>query len=246
MRPALLLVALFTLGCGAPPAAEVDAGLDAGRLEPCASAEDCDDGLFCTGEERCDVGNPAADERGCIGVASIRCRAGQTCEERERRCVTTCASIRDADGDGADALECGGDDCDDSDPERYPGNTEGCDPDVDRDCDPTTIGAADVDLDGRASLTCGGDDCDDRDMNRFPGNEETCDMVDQDCDPLTFGELDADRDGFVSSACCADSRCGTDCDDSVPSVNPTGTEICNGVDDDCDFSVDEGLDGCMP
>lgn len=46
---------------------------------------------------------------------------------------------------------------------------------------------------------------------------------------------DADRDGyFVLGAC------GDDCDDADPRVNPGATEVCNGIDDDCDLRVDEG------
>ncbi len=47
--------------------------------------------------------------------------------------------------------------------------------------------------------------------------------------------LDADEDGFVSTACGGD-----DCEDTNPIV-PIEGEICNGVDDDCDTIVDEGL-----
>src|SRR5512143_1962870 len=47
----------------------------------------------------------------------------------------------DADGDGHGAISCGGDDCDDADANRYPGNAEVCDAaGVDDDCDPATLG----------------------------------------------------------------------------------------------------------
>src|SRR5262245_33664340 len=47
----------------------------------------------------------------------------------------------DADADGHRAMACGGDDCDDADPLRYPGRTEVCDDaGHDDDCDPATLG----------------------------------------------------------------------------------------------------------
>jgi hypothetical protein len=47
------------------------------------------------------------------------------------------------------------------------------------------------------------------------------------------GEADGDGDG---------SRARDDCDDTNPAVHPGATETCNGVDDDCDLSRDEGFD----
>lgn len=108
----------------------------------------------------------------------------------------------------------------------------------------------DADGDGHASVASGGDDCDDSDPNRFPGNTEVGDTRghDEDCDPTTFAGPgdDADGDGFFPSsyynvASDGTRNAGRDCDDTDPSVHPHGQEVCNGVDDDCDGSVDEGL-----
>jgi hypothetical protein len=58
---------------------------------------------------------------------------------------------------------------------------------------------------------------------------------------VTFGFLkgstppaptDEDYDGYTSDV---------DCDDRNPFVNPTGVEVCNGLDDNCSGAIDEGL-----
>ena len=103
------------------------------------------------------------------------------------------------------------------------------------------VDCPDADGDGFASAACGGDDCDDADGSRFPGAAERCDFVDDDCDPTTLGDRDADGDGEVSSLCCNGDACGPDCDDTAAGVGPTSPEVCNGVDDDCDGDVDEGV-----
>ena len=56
-------------------------------------------------------------------------------------------------------------------------------------------------------------------------------------DPEDTGEpeaevIDDDADGFASA---------DDCDDHDSDVNPGATEVCNGIDDDCDGEIDEGL-----
>jgi hypothetical protein len=66
-----------------------------------------------------------------------------------------CINGGDNDGDGASDMACGGDDCDDNDPNRFPGNVEVCDAaNHDEDCDPNTIGSLDADGDGFIDYGC--------------------------------------------------------------------------------------------
>ena len=105
------------------------------------------------------------------------------------------------------------------------------------------------------------EDCNDADDEMFPGNPEVCDGKDNDCDGeidegvlLTFYQ-DNDDDTYGNAsvstqACTAPSGYvsdNTDCDDSDPDVNPGATEFCDGLDNDCDDSVDEdpACDGCV-
>jgi hypothetical protein len=105
----------------------------------------------------------------------------------------------------------------------------------------SSCGTADVDGDGHDAVACGGDDCDDGNAGRYPGATEVCDGDDEDCDPTTFGTQDVDADGAISATCCNGTTCGTDCDDRNASIGPTATEVCNGLDDNCNGTVDEGV-----
>ncbi|HJL20129.1 MAG TPA: MopE-related protein [Sandaracinaceae bacterium LLY-WYZ-13_1] len=117
------------------------------------------------------------------------CEAGEVCNEPSDRCESAeCSGNSDADGDGRDSLSCGGDDCDDDDASRYPGNSEVCDSaGHDEDCVEDTYGDRDEDGDGFVdSACCNGDrcgsDCDDSSSSISPTASESCNGVDDDCD----------------------------------------------------------------
>jgi uncharacterized protein (TIGR03382 family) len=170
----------------------------------------------------------------------------------------------DGDGDGFgggdaftacafDGLTVDGDDCDDADPNIYPGAPEDCNG-VDNNCSGDETDASDAELlytdgdgdtwgAGPGSMDCFADglsrvdgDCDDTDATLFP----------------EFTYPDVDGDGFGSAlatqaslTCGADDRStnNDDCDDTRDDVNPDAMEACfNGRDDDCNGVVDDAGD----
>lgn len=135
------LVGLAWMGLHAPSTGQAQPGT------ACESNADCDDRLFCNGEERCRVGRCEAGEEPCLD--------DQRCDEDSLRCIHDCGVAPDGDGDGVASIDCGGSDCDDSDPNRFPGNVEVCDEDGhDEDCDPRTFGTRDSDGDGHIDMRC--------------------------------------------------------------------------------------------
>jgi len=146
-------------------------------------------------------------------------------------------------------------DCDDTDPLVFPGALEACDL-LDADCDGSIVdGFADFDSDGTPNCVdadADGDssdsfsDCDDFDELVFPGATESCDGADSDCDgDLVDGFLDTDSDGTPD---CVDgdddgdgSLDGADCAPLDPTVGPGASELCDGVDSDCDGDLVDGF-----
>ncbi len=119
----------------------------------------------------------------------------------------------------------------------------------------TALDGGDWDSDGDGYTPNEGD-CDDASTSAYPGNPEVCDGIDNDCDGTTDNNdatdalswyRDSDGDGYgdgssSTTACTQPSGYvsdSSDCDDSLSTSSPSGTEVCNGEDDDCDGVVDE-------
>jgi hypothetical protein len=159
----------------------------------------------------------------------------------------------DADGDGVDAAA----DCDDADAAVHPGAEERCgggDEDCDGltdDDDPSvgddgTIRAwEDSDGDGFGDPGSDGFFCDvPRD---YVLDATDCDDADAGVGGASDWYLDSDGDRYGDST-RTETSCdpspgyvadGTDCDDAQADVSPSARERCDGVDNDCDGTVDE-------
>jgi hypothetical protein len=122
---------------------------------------------------------------------------------------------------------------------------------------------------GRPVASCGqptgyvtdSTDCNDGNASIHPGAPEVCDGVDQDCNGTADDGVatqtyyrDADGDGYGATASGTRDFCSqtvaaaagyvpsnTDCNDAAGAVHPGATEVCNGVDDDCSGTADNGL-----
>ncbi|MDD5178153.1 MAG: MopE-related protein [Candidatus Nanoarchaeia archaeon] len=150
----------------------------------------------------------------------------------------------DLDRDGYDLDE----DCNDNNSMIHPGATEIPYNGVDEDCDGEDL--IDVDDDGYDYT----EDCNDHNANMYPGNTEVCDGLDNDCDGTSddgvkttyYKDKDGDtygNSGVTIEACSAPATYvsdKTDCNDNFANIHPGATEICNGIDDDCDGTTDEG------
>ncbi|MDG1484202.1 MAG: putative metal-binding motif-containing protein, partial [Myxococcota bacterium] len=111
--------------------------------------------------------------------------------------------------------------------------------------------AVDADGDGYDDT----EDCDDNNSVVNPSAAEICDGVDNNCDGQidegvsTTYYADADGDGFgdegsPTEACEQPSGyvpIGNDCNDTTAEAFPGAEEKCDGVDNNCDGEIDEGL-----
>lgn len=108
-------------------------------------------------------------------------------------------------------------------------------------------------LSGYATI---GGDCNDNDATISPVANEICNNVDENCDGVLNDGLwiaayiDADGDGYGDYGISVDGLCelttgyvgnNQDCDDSNPAIYSSASEICDGLDNNCNGQIDDGL-----
>jgi len=197
----------------------------------CTSDAECSDGIFCNGEERCDA---AAGGSGCVPGAAPACDDGASCT------ADRCDALRDECVSEPDHAMCA--------------DTVGCTVDT---CNPALSDLASGCAHAPSDALCATDFCttggtcdatsgcvggtarDCRDGN--PCTSDSCDSAAGACanpprDDDGDGAPAARVAGTGGSIACG----GTDCNDTNASIRPGATEMCDGVDNDCDGTPDEG------
>lgn len=154
-----------------------------------------------------------------------------------------------------------GTDCDDNDNALSIVQTWYKDADNDGYSDGTTLTQCDQPTGYKLStdLTATNGDCNDTNAAVNPGATEICDGIDNDCDGVgdagsdVTWYKDADNDGYSDGTTLVQcfkpanfklaaylTATSGDCDDAKPNINPGATEICDGIDNNCDSQIDEG------
>jgi large repetitive protein len=89
--------------------------------------------------------------------------------------------------------------------------------------------------------------------NGYVANNTDCDDANDALNPNTIWYLDADNDNYYTGTgitqCASPGpgyrytglTAGGDCNDGNPAINPGATEVCNGIDDDCNGTADDGI-----
>ncbi len=177
----------------------------------------------------------------CDGMTDEDFPLGTTCTVGMGICVNTGVLVCTADGTGTQcnavpgtpmAEACNGldDDCDGAPDDGNPGGGVACTTPLPGVCGPGTTQCS------AGTVVC---------QQNVMASTELCNSADDDCDGMTdetFSGLGTACDGSDGDLCnegvtvCNTGGTGTTCTDA----SATNTELCNGADDDCDGTVDEG------
>ena len=216
-----------------------DPEVNPGQLEPAVIDgidNDCDGAVDEGTSAWDDDGDGYSEDDGDCddGDATIYPNAVEVADEVDQDCdgvLDNDTEVYDDDGDGFSEED---GDCNDLDDTTFPGAPELADG-LDQDCDGTIDEGTEIYDDDGDGFSEEDGDCDDDDPGLAPDLLDVpCDGVDQDCSGDPAGEVDGDGDGVT--------ECDGDCDDGDASVHPAATELPDGVDQDCDGTVDEGTD----
>ena len=225
----------------AVPAAEACNGLDDncdGAVDEDTSGAEClvaNSYGACPGVEECLSGKLS-----CLGDTPKM----EQCDGEDNDCDgLTDEDFVDTDGDGtADCLE------NDKDGDGIADGLDNCashfNPDQ-KDFDLDNIGNV-CDPDADNDLTPDALACMPYDAASHPGGDEICDGKDNDCNALVDeGHTDTDADGWKDCVDADDDNDGVDdgqdCKPLDPMTYPGAPEICDGLDNNCDFTADEGF-----
>lgn len=204
----------------------------AGGLQTCNDNSGSSLDLCNGADDDCDPASADGDEDPLTG-ASCDGPDSDLCLEGINSCSAGSLQCSDLTGDNQDVCNGVDDDCD-------PASADGSeDPQLGAACDGPD---SDLCLEGTSSCIGGALTCSDT----TGSNTDVCNGVDDDCDPASS---DGDEDPLLGSAC--DGPDSDLCLEGVFSCNggaltcsdTTGntTEVCNGIDDDCNGAVDDGL-----